>query len=155
MSSITAIKSLIDPILEKHNVLCYECKWVNEGKMRILQVAIMRNDGSMDLDTCQLVSNEVSDVLDQNDVITFEYYLEVCSAGAERELRSDAEISAVIGAHVFVRFNKPVEKKMEITGDLLSFEEGVLTIAYRDKQKKLEITVEKSNISLIRLAVAL
>ena len=155
MSSITAIKSLIDPILTQHDVLCYECKWINEGKMRILQVAIMRSDGSMDLDTCQTVSNAVSDALDANDVIPFEYYLEVCSAGAERELRSDAEISAVIGAHIFVRFDKPIGKKMEVTGELLSFEDGVLIIAYREKQKKEKITVEKSNISLIRLAVAL
>lgn len=155
MSSISSIKSLIDPILTKHDVLCYECKWINEGKMRILQVAIMRNDGSMDLDTCQLVSNDVSDALDKSDEISFEYYLEVCSAGAERELRSDAEISAVIGANVFVRFEKPVDKKMEVSGELLSFEDGVLIIAYRDKQKKVKITVEKSNITLIRLAVAL
>lgn len=155
MSSISAIKSLIDPILIKHNVLCYECKWTNEGKMRILQVAIMRNDGSMDLDTCQTVSNDVSDALDANDIISFEYFLEVCSAGAERELRSDAEIAAVIGAHVFVRFEKPVDKKMDVTGELLSFEDEVLIVAYRDKQRKVKITVEKSNISLIRLAVAL
>jgi ribosome maturation factor RimP len=155
MSSISAIKSLIDPILTKHDVLCYECKWTNEGKMRILQVAIMRNDGSMDLDTCQLVSNDVSELLDVNDLISFEYYLEVCSAGAERELRSDAEIAGVIGANIFVRFDKPIDKKMDVTGELLSFEDGVLTVAYRDKQKKVKITVEKSNISLIRLAVAL
>lgn len=155
MSSIAAIKSLIDPILTKHEVLCYECKWTNEGKMRILQVAIMRNDGTMDLDTCQLVSNDVSEVLDAHDVISFEYYLEVCSAGAERELRSDAEIKGVIGAHVFVRFEHPIDKKMDVTGELLSFEDGILVIAYRDKQKKVKITVEKSNITLIRLAVAL
>jgi ribosome maturation factor RimP len=155
MSSISAIKSLIDPILIQHDVLCYECKWTNEGKMRILQVAIMRNDGSMDLETCQTVSNAISDALDANDVIPSEYYLEVCSAGAERELRSDAEIAAVIGTHVFVRFVKPIDKKMDITGELLSFEDGLLIIAYRDKQKKVKITVEKSNISLIRLAVAL
>lgn len=155
MSSISSIKSLIDPILTKHDVLCYECKWINEGKMRILQIAIMRNDGSMDLDTCQMVSNDVSDALDNSDEISFEYYLEVCSAGAERELRSDAEILAVLGANVFVRFDKPVDKKMEVSGELLSFEDGILIIAYRDKQKKLKITVEKSNITLIRLAVAL
>lgn len=155
MSSISAIKSLIDPILTKHDVLCYECKWTNEGKMRILQVAIMRNDGSMDLDTCQMVSNDVSEVLDVNDLISFEYYLEVCSAGAERELRSDAEIAGFIGANIFVRFEKPVDKKADVTGELLSFEDGVLVVAYRDKQKKVKITVEKSNITLIRLAVAL
>jgi ribosome maturation factor RimP len=155
MSSISAIKSLIDPILTKHEVVLYECKWTNEGKMRILQVAIMRSDGSMDLDTCQQVSTAVSEQLDAQDIIPFEYYLEVCSAGAERELRSDAEITAVIGANVFARFINPVDKKMEVTGELLSFEDNVLVIAYRDKQKKVKITVDKSNISLIRLAVAL
>lgn len=155
MSSISSIRSLVDPILVKHNVICYECKWINEGKNRILQVAIMRDDGSMDLDTCQLVSNDVSEVLDAHDLIAFEYYLEVCSAGAERELRNDAEISAVIGANVFVRLNKPVEKLMEVTGELLSFEDGVIVVEYRNKQKKSKLTIEKSNISLIRLAVAL
>jgi ribosome maturation factor RimP len=155
MSSISSIRSLVEPILIKHNVICYECKWINEGKNRILQIAIMRDDGSMDLNTCQLVSNDVSEVLDAHDLIPFEYYLEVCSAGAERELRSDTEISAVIGANVFIRLNKPVEKMMEVTGELISFGEGILVVEYRNKQKKSKLTIEKSNISLIRLAVAL
>lgn len=155
MTSISSIKSLIEPILVKHDVICYECQWINEGKNRILQIAIMRADGSMDIDTCQTVSNDVSEALDAADLIPFEYYLEVCSAGAERELRSDLEISAVIGAHVFLRLIRPVEKKMEVTGVLVSYEDGLAVIEYREKQKKVKISIEKSNIALIRLAVAL
>nr|WP_233511855.1 hypothetical protein [Absiella sp. AM54-8XD] len=53
MDQIQKIKELVAPILEKEEIQLYEVLWHNEGNMRILQIAIMRNDGSMDIDTVQ------------------------------------------------------------------------------------------------------
>ena len=80
MEQLENIKTLILPVLDSLGIQLYDLKWVNEKKSRILQIAVMRADGSMDIDTCALVSEKISEALDaHDDWISFEYFLEVCS----------------------------------------------------------------------------
>jgi ribosome maturation factor RimP len=89
MKPLEELEELIRPLLHAQDLRLAECKWVHQSGMQILQVAIMRPDGSMDLDTCALASQQISDLLDAHEnIIPSEYYLEVCSPGAERELKS-------------------------------------------------------------------
>jgi ribosome maturation factor RimP len=113
----------------------------------------MKKDGSMDLDTCAEVSEKISEILDQKDPVQGEYTLEVCSPGAEREIRDLNELDHMAGSYVFVRFNEPVKKMSEVTGEIESVEDGVITLAYRDKAAKRSLTFTKDNIQFIRLAV--
>ena len=83
MEQLENIKTLILPVLDSLGIQLYDLKWVNEKKSRLLQIAVMRADGSMDIDTCALVSEKISEALDaHDDWISFEYFLEVCSPGA-------------------------------------------------------------------------
>jgi len=124
--------------------------------MQILQVAIMRPDGSMDLDTCAMISQQISDLLDQHEEITSsEYYLEVCSPGAERELKGEEDITLSVNKDVFIRFHHPINKMLETTGTLLSYANGKGTLSYRDKSLTKTLEFANDNISYIRLAVRL
>jgi len=49
----------------------------------------MFEDGTMDLDTCTLIASEISPLLDESPLKDMKYFLEVCSPGAERELKDD------------------------------------------------------------------
>ena len=156
MEQLENIKTLILPVLDSLGIQLYDLKWVNEKKSRILQIAVMRADGSMDIDTCALVSEKISEGLDaHDDWISFEYFLEVCSPGAERELRNAGEIRGALGKHVCVRLKSPVKSMMEITGDLLEMNETTLTLSYRDKAVTRKAQVELDQIEKIRLAVKL
>ncbi len=155
MDQIEKIVECISPVLDEAGVSLYEAKWTNQGKNKVLQIAIMHEDGTMDLETCATVSEKVSEVLDAKDIISFEYFLEICSPGAERKLRSHDEIVSSTGKHVFVRFKKAVKSMTEVTGDLEKVEGNELTIAYRDKAAVRRLTCNEENIDLIRLAVKL
>ena len=156
MEQLEKIKTLVLPVLDSLGIQLYDLKWVNERKSKILQVAVMRADGSMDIDTCALVSEKVSELLDANeDLISFEYFLEVCSPGAERELRNLEEIRGALGKHIFVRLKHPFKSMMEITGDLLEMDETTLTISYRDKAATRKAQVAIEDLEKIRLAVKL
>ena len=61
MSQISLLKEKIEASISGHNVILYDVKWVQEGKMRILQVSIMNEDGSMDIDTCAEMSSLIGD----------------------------------------------------------------------------------------------
>lgn len=156
MKPLAAIEERITPLLLAQDLRLAECKWVHQSGMQILQVAIMRPDGSMDLDTCALVSQQISDLLDgHEELIASEYYLEVCSPGAERELKTEEDILYSLNKMVFVRFHHPLNKLLETTGVLVAYADGKGTLFYRDKAVTRTLVFSSDNISYIRLAVRL
>ncbi len=153
MDQLDKIKELILPELTPFNVKLYDVKWVNEKKNRILQISIMKQDGSMDIDTCADVSEKLSLILDEQYPELDEYFLEVCSPGAEREVKELSELGYLIGQHIYVRLKHPAKKMLEIVGDLLKVENGEVTMNYRDKALTREVTFNQEDIEFCRLAV--
>lgn len=153
MDQLAKIKELISPLLEKEGIVLYDVLWQQDGRSRILQIAIMRNDGSMDIDTCAEMSEKISELLDEKDLIASEYFLEVCSPGAERELRNKEEILDAVGEFVYVKLRNPKAGLDEVKGTLTAFEKDVISIDYMAKAVKKQIQIEVENISMIRLSV--
>lgn len=149
------LEEKISQFLEKRSLLLSELKWLQEGKTRILQLAIMHDDGSMDLDTCSDVAESISPHLDEWLVNIDHYTLEVCSPGAERVLKNAEELKRVVGQNVYVLFTHPLEKSLEWTGKLKSFDglKGQIEVRIKTRVKTLDF--EYSNIVKIRLAVVL
>jgi ribosome maturation factor RimP len=150
---LKAIESLILPVLVKHKCELVELRWIQESSMKILQCAIMLEDGSMDLETCSFVSSEISPILDDSSLKDLTYYLEVCSPGAERELNNDQDITRSILKEVKILFHHPIEKSLEWTGTLLNYQDGQGSIQVQIKSRKKVLKFKKENIAKIRLAV--
>ncbi len=153
MDRTERIKEMFEPILQQMDVRLYDLVYHTSGKEKILEVSIMKQDGSMDLDTCAAVSERLSEVLDENDPINEEYTLEVCSPGAEREIRDLGDLDDMAGEYVYVRLKEPFKKMLEITGEIQSVENDVVTLEYRDKAARRKAEFTKENIDFIRLAV--
>ena len=115
MDRTERIKEMFAPILQQMDIRLYDLVYHTSGREKILEVSIMKQDGSMDLDTCAAVSERLSEVLDENDPINEEYTLEVCSPGAEREIRDLGELDDMAGEYVYVRLKEPFKKMLEIT----------------------------------------
>lgn len=153
MNQEAKIRESILPLLKAHDVSLFDVTWTNEGKHKILQIAIERLNGSVDVDLCAEVAEVISEKLDELNMIEHEYMLEVCSPGAERKLRDASEVAQAVGKYVYAKFKKPVGKLHEVKGTLLSFEENNCCIEYMDKTFKRQVNVDLDNCSLIRLAV--
>ena len=153
MDRTERIKEMFAPILQQMDIRLYDLVYHTSGREKILEVSIMKQDGSMDLDTCAAVSERLSEVLDENDPINEEYTLEVCSPGAEREIRDLGELDDMAGEYVYVRLKEPFKKMLEITGEILSVENDLITLEYRDKAARRKAEFTKENIDFIRLAV--
>ncbi len=145
------LKELIEPVLAANDVKLYEMKWL--GNERTLQIAIMHEDGSMDLDTCAEVSEALSTVLDSCRGLDQAYTLEVCSPGAEREIRDLSELEHMEKPYVYIRLKHPVNKMLEITGEVQSFTNSVITLNYRDKAASRTAGIPQEDVEYIRLAV--
>ena len=145
------LRELVEPVLAANNVKLYEMKWL--GNERTLQIAVMREDGTMDLDTCAEVSDALSKELDQYEALSTAYTLEVCSPGAEREIRDLSELKSMDHPYVFVRLKHPIGKIKELTGEIQSYENGEITISYRDKAAQRTAVFAADEVEFIRLAV--
>lgn len=151
MEKTEQLEALITPVLEACGVGLYELKW--QGNDRTLQIAIVKPDGTMDLDTCAEVSEKLSDVLDESDLLSAAYTLEVCSPGAEREIRDLEELRRMETPYIFVRLKKPFKSMNEITGEVISYEGHTIRLSYRDKAATRTAEFEDGDIDYIRLAV--
>lgn len=153
MDQLTRIKEMITPLLQADGIELYDVAWHTEGKNRILQISIMHSDGSMDIDTCASVSEKISEKLDEEDFIASEYFLEVCSPGAERELRNEQQITNAIGEYVYVKLKNPKAGMDEVKGTLTAFENNTVYLDYMAKAVKKKAEIDMENIALIRLSV--
>ena len=150
---LKTIETLILPVLEKHKCELVDLRWTQESSMKILQCAIMFDDGTMDLETCSVISSELSPILDESSLKDMNYYLEVCSPGAERELKTDEDIARSVLKEVKILFHHPIEKSLEWSGMLMNYKDGEGSIQVQIKSRKKVLKFEKDNIAKIRLAV--
>lgn len=132
-----------------------EVDYVFENGIKILRV-IADGENGLDVDDASELNRLISDALDlipEKDFITEEYYLEVSSVGIEKELKTDSDILENVGKYVYVKTYEKVEGIKEVYGDLVSFEDGVVTINYLVKTVRKQVKIQKDKISKIRLAV--
>ena len=80
------VESLIENKIQELGYNLYDVEYVKEGKDHFLRVYIDKDNG-ITLDDCEIVSNSISDLLDQADYIKEAYFLEVSSSGERKKLK--------------------------------------------------------------------
>lgn len=147
------IKQLIQPILNDHDVYLDDIEYVKEKNEWYLRIFIEKNNGHLDIDTCVAVSEAISDMLDQEDLIEDEYYLEVSSPGAEKPLKTLEKVQQSIGEYVYIQFKNPTQGMNEVYGTILNVEGTQIELQYMVKNIKKKCNIDYNDIAFIRLAV--
>ncbi len=132
-----------------------EIDYVFENGIKILRIIVDKKDGA-DVDELSELNHIISDKIDlipEGEFIEEEYYLEVSSVGLEKDLKSDEDILNNIGKYVYVKTYEKVDGIKEVYGDLINFEDGMVTISYVVKTVRKQVVIQKEKISKIRLAV--
>ena len=99
---VKTVRPFIEEIVKTNNLNLFELEFVKEDGMWFLRVSIEKDDGTMDFETAEVISNLVSDKLDELDPIEHEYVLDVCSPGAERPIRNKEEFLANLNEYISV-----------------------------------------------------
>ena len=147
------IEELAKPIVEELNLELVDVEFVKEGRNWFLRVYVDTPEGGIDIEQCAQVSERLSLLLDENDPITQNYYLEVSSPGEERPLKKDADFENAIGKFIYVKTYEPIKDMKEFQGYLTSYDEHTLMIEVRIKTRKITVTIEQEKIALARLAI--
>lgn len=139
-------EKLIQPIVDEHSFELVDVEFVKEGNDYYLR-AYIDKEGGINIDDCELVSKAFEEKLDKEDFIKEPYILEVSSPGLTRPLKKDKDFQRSIGKDIEVKTFKPIEKRKDFEGELISFDNDTVTI----KEDNKEFTFERKNICLIRL----
>lgn len=139
------VEDLVKEKIENLGYELYDVLYLKEGPSRILRIVIDSNQG-ISLEDCEKVNNEIKDVIDEEDLIQEQYFLEISSPGIERLLRKDWQLKKFIGEEVDVKLFKKDEKgNKNYIGILLDITDEVLEINTGEK-----IKIDRKNISQVK-----
>ncbi|MCM1557352.1 MAG: hypothetical protein NC087_07435 [Anaeroplasma bactoclasticum] len=146
---LSKVKKILIPYLEEKNLSFYSIDLVKEADALILRVCIDK-EGGIDIDSLADCNEFLSSQLDSIDQDMPEYFLEVSSPGAEKELKSLEEVSKNIGSFVHIEI-----PNMIYEGNLLAIENENLVLRFNAKGRFKTIRIPYKEIKFIRLAVKL
>ena len=154
MSKITEqIEKIAQPITSELALELVDVEFLKEGRNWFLRVYVDNPEAPIDIDQCALVSEKLSEILDQLDPIEQNYFLEVSSPGAERPLKKEKDFEKAIGKFIYIKTYEPVEDAKEFEGYLKSYDDEQVEIEIKIKTRRKLITIAKEKIAVIRLAI--
>lgn len=138
------VEKLITKPIEELNYELYDVEYVKEGKDYFLRIYIDSEKG-IDLNDCEKVSNCITDILDKEDYIKDQYFLEVSSPGVERILKREKHLKDNIGKTIQVNLFKPIDGDKIYIGNLIDFNKDYIII-----KNDNEIKIDRKNIAQIK-----
>ncbi|WP_394583676.1 ribosome maturation factor RimP [Cytobacillus firmus] len=153
MSKVTeTVEQLVTPIVDELNLELVDIEYVKEGKDWFLRVFIDKETG-VDIEECGMVSERLSEKLDAEDPIPYNYFLEVSSPGAERPLKKDSDFIKAVGKNVYIKTYEPIDGEKTFEGVLTQFDGGTVTVEVKIKTRKKNIEIPYEKVANARLAV--
>lgn len=153
-SVVETVTDLVTPILQDHDFYLYDLEFVKEGKSWYLRFYIDK-DGGITLEDCALVSDELSEALDnvEPDPIPQAYFLEVSSPGAERPLKKEEDYQRAIDHYIHISLYQQINGQKVYEGTLTQLSDKEITLDYLDKTRHRQITIDRQKIAQARLAI--
>ncbi len=100
--NLSKIEELVREVVEEYGVELYHMEFIEGGRNNFLRVYIDKN-GGISVKDCEMVSKELSVLLDVEDPIPFRYVLEVSSPGIERRLYTVEHYRKNLGKEVDIK----------------------------------------------------
>ena len=136
------VREAIEPCVTELGYRIWDVSYQKVGADYHLEITI-DSDNGIGIEDCEKVHRAIDPILDECDPIENFYYLEVSSPGIERELKSDEHITLSLGEVVEAKFFTAKDGVKSFTGELISYEDGNITIASGESS----VTLSKSEIA--------
>lgn len=135
---IERIRGIAERVAGAHGLEIFDVQMRRESIGPVLRVVIDRPappdgspqpiDESVGIQDCQRISEDLSAILDVEDVIDHRYTLEVSSPGLDRPLRHAADCRRFAGRKAKIVLNEPVDGQMHFKGRLRGVEDDCLLL---------------------------
>ena len=143
------IEEIVQPIVDAKNFEIVDIEYVKEAGENYLRVYLDK-EGGISLSDCEVVSRELSEILDKKDPIKENYFLEVSSPGLDRPLKKDKDFERYKGRDVEIKLYKSMNGSKQFEGELVGLTEDNNIKVIIDNQ---EVEFTRKEVALIRLAI--
>ena len=155
MSGISEqVESQIQRIVESEGLELVHIDYKKQGRGFLLRVDIDK-EGGVNIDDCQLVSQQISTWLDVEDPIPAEYELQVSSPGLDRKFYRNSDYQKFIGRLVRVKTAKAIRGLHVIVGRLKEFDGQTVVVTDPQMKKDADYMIPLADIKETRLEVEL
>ncbi|CAB4554167.1 unannotated protein [freshwater metagenome] len=118
---------LIAPVLAELELTLYDLDY-SGGNLRVL----IDRPGGIDLGAITQATRQISNLLDEADIISSAYTLEVSSPGLERNLRTPAHFAGAIGREVKIKTRPSVAGERRVDGALIASDDTTCEVQFVD-----------------------
>lgn len=146
---VDVVREIAEPFCVENDMELLDVEFVKEGPYRYLRLLIDK-EGGVSLDDCSLISKALNKRLDELDPIEENYFLEVSSAGVERELKQESDFEKFKGRMVQAKLFQALDGEKMVQGTLGGLDGNTVSIIRTD-DKVSEIPRDK--IAIIKLVV--
>jgi ribosome maturation factor RimP len=146
------VENHIQRIVESEGLELVHIDYRRAGRQFILRVDIDK-EGGVNIDDCQLISQQVSTWLDVEDPIPAEFELQVSSPGLDRKFYTTADYEKFIGRLVRVKTAKAIRGLHVIVGRLKEFDGTQVVVTDPVMKKDPDYAIPLTEIKETRLEV--
>ena len=120
---------------------------LQKGRRSLLRVFIDKPEGVTHHD-CEVVSTQLSAILDVEDLVPGSYTLEVSSPGVERRLHKPSDYERFTGKKVRLILKQPIDGRRQLTGTVDGFAGGTISLTTdQGQQQRIAFEdVERANL---------
>ena len=148
----TEVEDQIQRIVESEGLELVHIDYKKQGRGFLLRVDIDK-EGGVNIDDCQLISQQISTWLDVEDPIPAEYELQVSSPGLDRKFYKASDYEKFVGRLVRVKTSKAIRGLHVIVGRLESFDGATVVVKDPAVKKDPNYEIPLTDIKETRLEV--
>ncbi len=139
--------ALIEPVVTAEEMELWELTFRREAGGWILRVLIEK-EGGVTHEDCEIISRQLGDLLDVEDLIDRPYNLEVSSPGMDRPLKKDSHFQRFAGHEAKITTKISLNGQRHFKGKILAVKDGCIILEDRTRgAAEIPLAeVEKANL---------
>lgn len=140
---LNEIKDILEGFLAEKDFTLVDALYRYAAKRPILSILVDRPQGGITLDECAVLNNQISELLDEKNLIneSYVYALEVSSPGLNRPLKNIRDFRRCLNRLVLVYTGESIKGTTQHTGIIKDVDENLL---YLDiDSQRLQIPLNK------------
>jgi len=146
------VEQQIQRIVESEGLELVHIDYRRQGNGFLLRIDIDK-EGGVNIDDCQLVSQQVSTWLDVEDPIPGEFELQISSPGLDRKFYRASDYEKFTGRLVRVKTSKAIRGLHVIVGRLKEFDGQTVVVTDPVMKKDADYAIPLTDIKEARLEV--
>ena len=127
------VESLLKEPIENLGYSLYDVEYVKQGKEFHLIIYIEK-EGGIDLKDCEIVTDAINPILDSEDPIKEQYFLEVSSSGVEKPLRKLEHFEKQIGNKIEVSLFTKINGENVLQGVLKKADDNEIVLEHNGEE---------------------